>query len=309
MKKIFLINLFAYMFFASFAQEHFFKTSDNVDLYVNVKGEGMPCLYLHGGPGADSHFLQYLNGEALEQRFQMIYLDQRGCGRSSSPENGDYSMARMIQDFEEIREHLKIDKWLTLGHSFGGLLQMGYVLEKPEVINGMMMINCSLHMENSFRRSWIPMACNLLEIENQTFYLEGSVPDRDKLNDLVGMLIEKDLIWKMSFASREDNQKIGSAYSDMKVKNNDFGNVALNIDDYQTNFLEVTANVKVPVLFFYGTKDWCVGPLHYQSVAFPNVLFWRSNTEHMSPFLDEQPELNKAIDEFRLKYNFIKSVY
>jgi proline iminopeptidase len=33
----------------------------------------------------------------------MIYLDQRGISRSSSPASGDYSLDRMVRDFEEVR--------------------------------------------------------------------------------------------------------------------------------------------------------------------------------------------------------------
>ncbi len=57
----------------------------------------------------------------------MIYLDQRGVCWSSSLKDGNYSMDRMIQDFEEVRETLGIKEWFTLGHSFGGILQIGVV--------------------------------------------------------------------------------------------------------------------------------------------------------------------------------------
>jgi proline iminopeptidase len=95
-------------------------TSDGVVLHVTVKGQGIPCLYLHGGPGSGSHWLEKFMGDSLEQYFQMIYLDQRGVARSGSPADGNYSMARMVQDFEEVRLALGIDQWLTMGHSFGG---------------------------------------------------------------------------------------------------------------------------------------------------------------------------------------------
>ncbi len=49
----------------------------------------------------------------------MIYLDQRGVCRPSSLKDGNYSMDRMIQDFEEVRETLGIKEWFTLDHSFG----------------------------------------------------------------------------------------------------------------------------------------------------------------------------------------------
>ncbi|HWR51096.1 MAG TPA: alpha/beta fold hydrolase, partial [Bryobacteraceae bacterium] len=116
------------------------KTSDGVDLFVTVRGHGTPCLYLHGGPGSGSHWLEKFSGEMLERNFQMIYLDQRGTSRSTSPPNGDYSMDRMVRDFEEVRVALGIHQWLTLGHSFGGILQVGYAQRHPEVVQGLLMI-------------------------------------------------------------------------------------------------------------------------------------------------------------------------
>jgi proline iminopeptidase len=53
-------------------------------------------------------------------------------------------MDRMVQDFEEIRAALGIRKWVTLGHSFGGILQVGYAERHPQAIKGMIMLNCSL---------------------------------------------------------------------------------------------------------------------------------------------------------------------
>ena len=85
----------------------------------------------------------------------MIYLDQRGTGRSTSPSNGDYSMKRMAEDFEQVRQILHIDRWFTLGHSFGGILQMGYTERYPGAIEGMVMLNCTLCIDDSFENGWL----------------------------------------------------------------------------------------------------------------------------------------------------------
>lgn len=66
------------------------KTSDGIDLCLTVSGEGSPCIFVHGGPGAWSYSFEELGGRDLEDTFQMIYFDQRGCGRSSGSSNDDY---------------------------------------------------------------------------------------------------------------------------------------------------------------------------------------------------------------------------
>lgn len=57
--------------------------------------------------------MEKLYGENLENYFTMIYLDQRGSGRSGSAANSDYSLNRMARDFEEVRQPLKIDSLIT----------------------------------------------------------------------------------------------------------------------------------------------------------------------------------------------------
>ncbi len=111
-------------------------TSDGTELFVNVRGKGIPCLYIHGGPGVGSYWMEELYGDVLEQHFTMIYLDQRGSGRSASAATGDYSTERMAMDFEEVRQHLGIDSWITFSHSFGGIMQMKHAELYPETVRG-----------------------------------------------------------------------------------------------------------------------------------------------------------------------------
>ncbi len=42
--------------------QHNFTTSDSVRLYVRVAGQGQPCLFVHGGPGAGSQAVEVLAG-------------------------------------------------------------------------------------------------------------------------------------------------------------------------------------------------------------------------------------------------------
>ncbi len=50
----------------------------------------------------------------------MIYMDQRGSGESGK--SADYHLDKMVQDIEELRQYLKLEKVFLLAHSFGELL-------------------------------------------------------------------------------------------------------------------------------------------------------------------------------------------
>ncbi len=285
------------------AQERVVLTSDSVRLYVKVKGTGTPCLYLHGGPGSGSYWLEKYFGDYLEQHFQMIYLDQRGVCRSSSPKEKDYSSDRMIQDFEEVRKALGIKEWLTLGHSFGGILQMAYIEKYPQSIKGMIMINCTLNMKESFCNSWIPKAAEFAGVSYTLPKTDSPDSILNKMMEVAKGMDEKGVRWKMAYSSQKNDSIMNSSYKEIPNWNNSFSSVALSIKDYWNDYRKETSQIKIPVLFFYGHTDWMVGSNHYMNVKFPDMILWGSDVGHM-PFLESRDDLENAIDNYIVKYNF-----
>jgi proline iminopeptidase len=305
MKKLLVLIQLSVLFYSAHAQEMHIKTSDGVDLFVIVRGKGIPCLYVHGGAGSGSHWLEKFSGEMLEKYFQMIYLDQRGVCRSSSPKDGNYSMDRMVKDFEEVRIALGIEQWLTLGHSFGGILQMGYAERHPEVIKGMLMINCALNINEAIEEV-APKACEFLGITDVKPYTDKSIPlveRMDKIQTLYGDLRAKDLFWKMGYADYHSFELMNASFDDIPNWNKDFENIAMSIEEYRDDYKKkINSSMKMPVLFFYGKTDWMVGPNHYIGVNFPNMLLWGSNVGHI-PFIENKSDLENAIKSYKEKYN------
>ena len=300
--KTFILIPLLFLFTVLTAQEQHITTSDGVDLYVKVEGQGTPLLYLHGGPGSGSYWLEEFFGDFLEQNFTVVYMDQRGVGRSTSPEDGNYSMERMTMDFEEVREALGFTTWLTLGHSFGGLLQMGYVERYPDAISGMIMVNCTLNIEESFCESWGPKAAEFIG-ESYTPCSEDSLPVFEKVFDLGPKLREKGLFWKMAYEHKKNDSIMAATYQPFENWNYDFGNAAMVLEDYRKDYKPATVLVEQPVLFFYGTKDWMVGPNHYEDVGFPKMLLWKNDGGHI-PFQENKEDLSEAILAFKASYNF-----
>lgn len=281
--------------------EQRFITTDSVALYLKVKGKGIPCLYIHGGPGSGSYWMEKFSGDILEERFQMIYLDLRGVGRSGSPADKNYSMDRMLADFEEIRQHLGISQWLVMGHSFSGTLLSGYALTYPEALRGMMMFNSTLNITQSMEESWIPKAVDILDIRDKAFYESDTIPTREKLGRLFPMLNDRGLGWKLGFNSQEQEARMNATFGEIPDWNGDFSAVGLFHPDYQLNFKARTSEITLPVLFFYGSNDWIVGPDHYLGVDFPNMMLYRAEVGHV-PFMDDKEEIARAIDRFLKRY-------
>ncbi|PAX06542.1 alpha/beta fold hydrolase [Sphingomonas lenta] len=114
--------------------EHRFQSA-GVTLWYKVAGaeRGVPVVFLHGGPGQGSMSFQRYAGPALERRLRMVYLDQRGSGRSERPKDqAAYSMAILVEDVERLRRELGAERIALVGHSFGTAIGMEYAAKYPD---------------------------------------------------------------------------------------------------------------------------------------------------------------------------------
>ncbi|APC40839.1 alpha/beta fold hydrolase [Clostridium estertheticum] len=112
------------------------------DLYTEILGEDSSpvLLFIHGGPGGIgvADFIQY-QGDRLSKNFKVIAPDQRGVWRSEAILDEEHiSLEDIIEDFEELRKKLHINKWSLLSHSFGGYLAVLYANLYPNSIEYML---------------------------------------------------------------------------------------------------------------------------------------------------------------------------
>lgn len=267
--KNFLVNVIAFVvIFYAEAQEidkQHIRTSDGVSLYYNVGGKGPVCIFIHGGPGAWSLSFEKLGGDVLEKHLTMYYFDQRGCGRSDSPSNQDYSRERMAKDIDEIRVLSGAEKVYLLAHSFGGILAVEYATRFPEHLHGIILLNCTLNMPNSLH--------NQVNFVNDEVGSNIEVPSQDSiLTSFIAarkLLDEKQLGYKMLSDNKATTAKLDSIDTSMK-RNSSFARYAISSPVYFQDFSNLTPTVKTPVLVITGKKDHSIGPEHYKLFKFPN---------------------------------------
>lgn len=116
----------------------FLETGTHHKVYVEESGNhnGMPALFLHGGPcsGTKPDHRRFFDPE----KYHIILFDQRGCGLSlpfGAVENN--TTQDLIDDMERIREQLKIESWLLFGGSWGGTLALLYAQQHPQRVAAM----------------------------------------------------------------------------------------------------------------------------------------------------------------------------
>jgi proline iminopeptidase len=111
----------------------FIQVSKQHKLYVETYGtsSGKPVLYVHGGPGAgiNPSMARFFN----PKKYFIILVDQRGSGKSiPSGELTGNTSKNLINDFEVVRKHFLIKKWMVYGGSWGSTLSLAYAFCYPE---------------------------------------------------------------------------------------------------------------------------------------------------------------------------------
>lgn len=100
--------------------------------------KGIPVLFIHGGPGGgySATHRRFFDPSA----YRIILFDQRGCGESKPHAClTNNTTAHLIEDMEKIRRHLKIDRWLLFGGSWGSTLSLLYAQAYPEKVLGLIL--------------------------------------------------------------------------------------------------------------------------------------------------------------------------
>lgn len=104
------------------------RLQDGVSLFVQEVGHGLPVIVLHGGPGLDhTGFRPYL--DRLGDEFRLLYVDERGQGRSERVDPATLSLDVFAHDVDLLTDALELERFALLGHSFGAIVTTRHAIE------------------------------------------------------------------------------------------------------------------------------------------------------------------------------------
>ena len=155
------------------------------------RADGVPAIYLHGGPGSGC---QPLHGRLFDPgHFRVVLLDQRGAG-ASTPAGAlmANTTTDLLNDLERVRAALGIDRWLVAGGSWGALLAIAYAQMCPQRVLGLVLRAVFLGAREEVEWAFLQGP--------QTFYPElwrsfvGALPAADRARPLAayGLRLEGD---------------------------------------------------------------------------------------------------------------------
>jgi proline iminopeptidase len=81
-------------------------------------------ICLHGGPGFDHNTLRDALSP-LDDVAQLVFVDQRGNGRSHHSTSDRWNLDTWVDDIPAFCEALELHRPILLGQSFGGFVALG----------------------------------------------------------------------------------------------------------------------------------------------------------------------------------------
>ena len=276
------------------------KASDGAELYLKVAGSGPVCMLIHGGPGQGSLSTEKMGADKLEGFLTMVWFDQRGSGKS--PDAQDYRLDRVVQDFEDARQALGVDKMCLIAHSFGGILAVEYAKRYPQHVSKLVMANTTLHFlgpENA--RMQIDFVNRTLGKQAVEVADDADPAALAKARDEARAALMKSGNGYRFLSETTDSIKTMSEIDGSYERSRGFGNAifeeAAKYPEYTLDYTADSAAVAQPVLVIAGSKDYAVGPDEHKRFRFPNQKVVVLNGGHIS-YYENNAEFVGAIREF-----------
>lgn len=237
-------------------------------------------LYLHGGPGAPETGLVRARLSALEDHFVVAYWEQRGSGRSFSPEvhREDLHPETLVSDTHAVIEWLKRrfqrDKVFLFGVSWGTYLAMREVAAHPESVAAYVGAGQLVHWARNETASYAKVLADARAAGNEAAIRELEAlgpPVGGRYRDgLAGLRKERSWVTKLGGSSRAPDlglstvvlrilfpseYSLGDSIRWMRGTLASMPMVEHVTGDQAPDLIEKVRHVEVPVFFVTGRHD------------------------------------------------------
>lgn len=245
---------------------------NGVSLYYNVRGEGIPIVFIHP-PLLTSDTFHYQSIE-LSHMFKIITFDIRGHGRSLYSQ-APITYSLIVKDIKVLLDHLKIEKAFLCGYSTGGSIVLEFLLTSANRALGGIVISGMSEVSDKQLINKISLGLGLSKA--------GAIPI---------------LAFSVSWSNSDSTKFFKKLFTTAKEGN------ARNIEQYYRfslnyNCTNKLVNIHHPVLLVYGRKDKAFhryANILHEKLPF-NELIFIEKVNHRIPSKTKK-ELNQKISHF-----------
>lgn len=109
-------------------------------VHYDATGDGPPLLLI-GGLGSTRHAWQPVV-DALSPHFRVLRMDNRDAGEND-PETAPYTIEDMAGDVAGFLDALGVTRTPVLGHSMGGFIALHLALNRPDLVEKLILVGTS----------------------------------------------------------------------------------------------------------------------------------------------------------------------
>lgn len=276
--------------------------------------QGIPVVFLHGGPGAGS--IPAYRGFFNPDRYRIFLFDQRGAGRSRPyGETRGNTTWDLVADIEKLREMFGIESWLVFGGSWGSTLALAYAQSHPERVDGLILRGVFLGRQSEV--DWIYEAGGVSRIYPAQWqrYLNEIAPEkRGRLVEAYHELLFSDdrrrtlkaakawcdwESWLSRFEPQETADSEEDCWAPARIENHYFMNRCW-LDGERSLLANIGRIRHIPTVIVQGRYDVCT-PMQSAwelQQAFPEAELRTVQGGHASLEAEVAAGLKRAADEF-----------
>lgn len=267
---------------------------NNAKLYFQVRGQGIPMLMMHGGPGLDhTYFLPWF--DALCEQLEIIYYDHRCNGRSERPQSmAEISHDTWIADADALRAQLGHDRIILFGHSYGGALALEYALKYGDHLAGLVLC-CTAPV------------FDYMDVILGNAQARGTAEQLKAIEAVLNGTIQEDAEWRKMWMTylplyfKEYDPTVGTAMDGRTFYSAAAQNHANAHCLPLFNTLDQLCKIETPTLVISGREDWITPPaqagdrIHAGLPNSESVVFEESG--HF-PFIEETGPFMQRISDW-----------
>ena len=257
-----------------------YSAKDSTQLFSTSYGDpGRPAIiFLHGGPGYNSYSFELTTAQQLaDSGFFVIIYDRRGCGRSASALNPQYTFEQATADLDSIYLRYFINRATLLCHNFGGLIGLKYAEYYSYKVDRLILNNVPVNymlVDNDIRDIM------LKEAEDSQSYADNiaTTLKQDSLSLIYHRAVFGQYFGLGYYYPPSPSEECRHSYSflqknkDPLLTRTDEGEVrgfynreAFNNRDFSNSFKVAKSN-EVKIFGIYGDGDVMFGELHRQKL-------------------------------------------
>jgi 3-oxoadipate enol-lactonase len=219
----------------------------NVTLEVAEAGEGgRPLLLVHGFTGAKEDFTEFLDDLAT-LGWHAVAPDLRGHGNSDKPPGeASYSLPILVADVLALADAMGWQDFAAVGHSLGGMVMQRLVIEHPERVRALVLMDSSHGVPESLDPAAVELGAEIVRDHGllTLLALQNERRDRDPTTTAAHLRLLRERPGWAEFGDR----KLLASSPDMWLA---MTRAILDQDDR----LDALGAVIVPTLVLVGEQD------------------------------------------------------